>query len=309
MKPRRSDCRDDRPCGNHGARVTRAPRRGHRLPGGMWSPHPAQQPQQVELSARVGKDAIDLVAPSAFTWPSLAVALTQTGGALDTRPTGLGPRVPRVSVGAVVDRAAAFSHGVRPDARREPERAGEPRELERVVALVGLARGGRQGVRAVCVCNLPEPAGDIGTVVVRIEVRLDARATSSSESTADRLSIAGENMKLDERIARDTANATRASEAARREFVRHKGPRFKLTVDFAHGVAGSQLGVLRGLEGNAHALRVIADDPFHAMLEGVPPVVESRQRQTHITPPSAIRQGRRPLRRGAPSASRDARSP
>ena len=43
--------------------------------------------------------------------------------------------------------------------------------------------------------------------------------------------------------------------------------------------------------------------------EGVPPVVESRQRQTHITPPSANRQGRRPLRRGAPSASIDAHSP
>ena len=43
--------------------------------------------------------------------------------------------------------------------------------------------------------------------------------------------------------------------------------------------------------------------------EGVPPVVESRQRQTHITPPSAIRQGRHSLRRGAPSASRDAHSP
>ena len=44
-------------------------------------------------------------------------------------------------------------------------------------------------------------------------------------------------------------------------------------------------------------------------VEGVPPVVESRQRQTHITPPSAIRQGRHSLRRGAPSASRDAHSP
>ena len=45
-----------------------------------------------------------------------------------------------------------------------------------------------------------------------------------------------------------------------------------------------------------------------AFLEGVPPVVESRRRQHHITPPSAIRQGRHPLHRGAPSASRDAHS-
>ena len=51
-----------------------------------------------------------------------------------------------------------------------------------------------------------------------------------------------------------------------------------------------------------NALALVSD-------EGVPPVVESRQRQTHITPPSAIRQGRRPLRRGAPSASIDAHSP
>ena len=50
-------------------------------------------------------------------------------------------------------------------------------------------------------------------------------------------------------------------------------------------------------------------DLSDSISEGVPPVVESRQRQTHITPPSAIRQGRRPLRRGAPSASRDAHSP
>ena len=44
-------------------------------------------------------------------------------------------------------------------------------------------------------------------------------------------------------------------------------------------------------------------------LEGVPPVVESQRRQEHVTPPSASRQGRHPsLRRGAPSASRDART-
>ena len=248
-------------------RVTRAPRRDQRLPGGMWSPHLAQQPQQVERSGRGGKDAIDLVAASTFTLPSPAVALTQTGRALDTRPAGLGPRVPRVSVRAVVDRATALPHGVRPDGRREPERAGEPRELERFVALVGLARAEAprcpRGVRV-------QPSGTGGRRRHRcgpVGVRLDARATGSSESTADRLPIAGENMKLDERIARDTANATRASEAARREIVRHKGPQFKPTVDIVHGVAGSQLEVVKGLEGNAHALHVIADDPFHAMLE------------------------------------------
>ena len=39
--------------------------------------------------------------------------------------------------------------------------------------------------------------------------------------------------------------------------------------------------------------------------EGVPPVVESRWRQEHITLPSAARQGRHPRHRGAPSASTD----
>ena len=37
--------------------------------------------------------------------------------------------------------------------------------------------------------------------------------------------------------------------------------------------------------------------------EGVPPVVESRRRQQHITLPSAARQGRHPRHRGGPSAS------
>ena len=48
---------------------------------------------------------------------------------------------------------------------------------------------------------------------------------------------------------------------------------------------------------------------FATLSEGVPPVVESQRRQEHVTPPSASRQGRHPsLRRGAPSASRDART-
>ena len=74
-------------------------------------------------------------------------------------------------------------------------------------------------------------------------------------------------MKLDERIARDTANATAVAQAARRELDRHTVPRFRPTVDIARGVATSQLEVLRGLDRNAHAFQVIADDPFHAMLE------------------------------------------
>ena len=43
-------------------------------------------------------------------------------------------------------------------------------------------------------------------------------------------------MKLDERIARDTANATGVSQAARRKLDRHKEPSFRPTVDIAHGV-------------------------------------------------------------------------
>ena len=74
-------------------------------------------------------------------------------------------------------------------------------------------------------------------------------------------------MNLDKRIARDTANATRVSQAARRELDRRKGPSFRPAVDIAHGVATSQVEVLRGLERGIHALQVIAKDPFHAMLE------------------------------------------
>ena len=74
-------------------------------------------------------------------------------------------------------------------------------------------------------------------------------------------------MKLDERIARDTANATRVCEAARGELDRHKKPSFKPRVDITRGVAKSQLEILGGLEEDARALRAIADDPFHAMLE------------------------------------------
>ena len=54
---------------------------------------------------------------------------------------------------------------------------------------------------------------------------------------------------------------------------------------------------------------VESEGNLHAAKEGVPPVVESRRRQEHVTPPSASRQGRHPsLRRGAPSASRGART-
>lgn len=74
-------------------------------------------------------------------------------------------------------------------------------------------------------------------------------------------------MKLDERIARDTANATRVSHAARGKLTRDKGPSFKPTVDIARGVAKPQLEIAGGLAEDARALRVIADDPFHAMLE------------------------------------------
>ena len=74
-------------------------------------------------------------------------------------------------------------------------------------------------------------------------------------------------MKLDDRIARDTANATGVSEAARRELDGQRAPGFRPTVDIAHGVATAQLDVLRGLDRDVHALREIADDPFHAMLE------------------------------------------
>ena len=74
-------------------------------------------------------------------------------------------------------------------------------------------------------------------------------------------------MKFDDRIARDTANATGVSQAARRKLDRHKEPSFRPTVDIAHGVATRQLEVLRGLDRDVHALRAIADDPFHAMLE------------------------------------------
>ena len=74
-------------------------------------------------------------------------------------------------------------------------------------------------------------------------------------------------MKLNERIARDTANATGVSQAARRQLDPHKVPSFRPTVDIAHGVATPQLEVLRGLDRDAHALHVIAGDPFHAMLE------------------------------------------
>ena len=58
-----------------------------------------------------------------------------------------------------------------------------------------------------------------------------------------------------------------------------------------------------------HAEQQRRHAPVLREAEGVPPIVESRQRQTHITPPSAIRQGRRPFRPGVPSASIDAHSP
>lgn len=171
------------------ARVRRATRRDHRLPGGMCSLGPPQQPQQVERGSREGRDAIDLAAPCTFTLPSPAVALSQTGRALDRRPAGRTLRVPRVSVGAVVVLATAPPLGVGPDAWREPERPGGPRELERVVVLVGPARAGApkcpRGVRV-------RPSVNGGRRRHRcrvVRVRLDARSTSSSESTADRLPL------------------------------------------------------------------------------------------------------------------------
>ncbi len=74
-------------------------------------------------------------------------------------------------------------------------------------------------------------------------------------------------MKLDARIARDTANATGAAHAARTELDRQKAPNFRPTVDMVRGAPAPQLDVLRGLESATHALQSIADDPFHAMLE------------------------------------------
>ena len=67
-----------------------------------------------------------------------------------------------------------------------------------------------------------------------------------------------------------------------------------------------EVELLRQVYGEAFALVGVASS---ADEEGVPPVVESRRRQEHVTPPSASRQGRHPsLRRGAPSASRGART-
>lgn len=74
-------------------------------------------------------------------------------------------------------------------------------------------------------------------------------------------------MKLDERIARDTANATGVAHAARRQLDQHKGQSFRPTVDIVGGVAAPQLEVVRGLDRAAHALEAITRDPFHAMLE------------------------------------------